>query len=878
MIIIFGLHLDSQRSWRKRDAFGHLELGPSGLLSQLEQYLGLSSPPAVKLHRLIHYRSILQRLDNGSRFYSRSMQVDDFGVASALLDMRDDLYLHGWDGSYQHRAVSRRLSDLVEIERALGEEEGFEPCNGERLMLVLEALTVLRTPITVLRLLEPLDHHPRRWQEVIRLLPFSYSNAFDRPLACEGSSLACLQKRLLTDSQSASDPEDIADASIRVLTADTALTAAYYTTATLSASADDVLLVHDGKAGLLDDVLAAEHFPQQAFSRSSSSRPALQLLPLALRLTFRPLDISALLAFLTLPAGINPVHPVLRERIVSIVSRYPGIGGEAWVKTLNEFRNGGEEHADSGVKSFLEWVDGATQDRHDGMTSGQLIAVTCRVTNFFDEQVKSLSDDLLKEACSTGLEQASDFLSALETIQQHGTCWLSIYQIEQLLSKTGEKSSRKSLYDRQAGSVPDASCPGGVCEPSSHVFWWWMAAPLIEQGGIWSSRERAFLEGEGIVFPSQEQKLLWQEEEWKRPVLAARHSLTLLLPPDETQRHPLWMKIASLFPSIPVMQIEYPQTTGIVCTPIVRRPLVACKPFWSVPGFVLGKKQSFSPTSLEKLIADPCQWFLEYEAKLSPSKVLDVSDGPRLYGLLFHRMVQKLCPVLHGGSVTMSSIDAWFDECFAILVKQEGAVLLMEGRNADLEGLRLRIRHALHHLVPVLERQGARSVVAEQRLDGRFAGGNLYGYIDILLHDDEARPSVIDMKWGGGTRRRQNLAAGTHLQLLVYAWLVYQKTGRWPALAYFIASRAELLTDTAGFFVAGNAVRTENDESAELLWERVLASFTWRMEQIEAGRLAVSCDREAGDEDVSPPEALKPLFASAMYNPYRFLVGWGECS
>ncbi len=879
MIVIFGLHLDGERSWRKRDAFGRLELGPSGLLSQLEQYLGLSSPSAGKLHRLIRYRSVLQRLDIGRRFYSRSMSVDDFGVASAMLDWRDDLYLHGWDGSFHEKPVSGRLSDLAEIEGALAGEERFGPGNGERLMLVAQALKTLRTPIRSLRLLEPLDRHPRRWQEVIRQFPFSFDDQFCRPAGRAGSLLAALQQRLLFSGHESDVRAGADDDSVRVLTADTPLTAAYYAVALLSGDRQDSLLVHDGDAGFLDDLLGAEGFPRQAFFRASAARPALQLLPLALRLAGRPLDVSALLAFLTLPAGINPLHPGLCERIVRIVSRYPGIGGEGWHKTLDAFRLEAGDDAVHAVDTLLEWVDGETEDQRDGMSLQLLVARTRKVLSFFEGQITSVEDEALRQACSAGLEQAGDFLAALETLLDHGERALSIYQMEQLLRRAGEKSSRKALHVRQAGCVPDASHPAAVCEPSPDVFWWWMAAPSAEKSVAWSSIERAFLEREGVVFPSQEQKLLWQEEDWKRPVLAAERSLTLVLPPDCTERHPLWLAIASLFPTLSVRQIENPDVSGIPLRPLVQRTLARPRPFWSIPPVWFDAAQFFSPTSLEKLIADPCEWFLEYKARLMPSGVLDVSDGPRLYGLLLHRMVQKLCSGLLDGTVSRSTIDSWFDGSFATLVEHEGAVLLMAGRSGDLEAVRLRIRHALHHLLPVLETQGSGSIYAEQRLEGPFPGGTLYGYTDLLLTDQQGAPSVVDIKWGGATRRRRSLASGTHLQLLVYARLVFHATGRWPALAYYIASRGELLADCSGFFATGKAVRTENDEPASLLWQRVLASFEWRRRQLESGFLAVSGHGDGDDaNDVPPPEALNPVAGSGPYNPFRYLEGWGECS
>jgi hypothetical protein len=870
MKVVLGLHLDGKRSWKKRNAFNQLVLGPAGFLSQLELYLGLSARRPEKLQRVIHFRKVLKMLDNGHRFYSHSMNVDDFGVASELLEWRDELYLHGWSGTFNGKPLSGRLADLFEVETALSREK-FSPGNGERLAKVADALRLFRTPITSIELLEPLERHPLRWRQVICRFTYRYRESFEMPEAPEGSALHALQHRLLLPEPSIANENIEPDNTLCAVTADTVLTAAYHVGRQLQERRGNVLLIDGGETVMLEQVLEAEGYPRQALQGNNDSLPALQLLPLLLRLRRIPLDVEALLTFLTLPEKLSPLDPVLSERLSHAVADFPGTGGSVWMRVLDDF--GGEE---GNVDELHRWIDGKKVGYDAPMPLSELKACAEVVKEFFSRKKEEEGEKENDFMFSCGFEQVSVFAAAVDALLEQGEHELGVYQVDQLLlhASNGIRGGKS----REAGAVPDTAHPGAVSEPFAHVIWWWAAAPSLEKGFPWLADERSFLESEGVELPARDRLLEWQAADWLRPILAARKSCLLVLPSEGEERHPLWLKILSLMPAIPVIRIEeyFGVPEGEMRTNVSVRSLPAKRIAWDIPEGVMPAETVFSPTSLETFIDVPSRWFLDTVLRIRPSRLLEVKKGALLYGSLAHRLVEQLIVMMQmAGKEGLNDFQSWFMKSFSELVQKEGAVLLMPGGSAELESLRFRLMYALRRLYPVLQEHGTNGILAEQRMEGTLNGYKMRGRADLLLFNSNDDPLVIDMKWGRSEDRRKNLERGMHIQLLAYAAMVHERTGRWPSLAYYIIKSGRLLATGERGSIPGEPVRQKNEESSGMLWQRLTKSFDWRLDQVRQGILSVGGANDPGDPLLIPPDDGLPLIPSDdQHNPYRFLEGW----
>jgi len=69
-------------------------------------------------------------------------------------------------------------------------------------------------------------------------------------------------------------------------------------------------------------------------------------------------------------------------------------------------------------------------------------------------------------------------------------------------------------------------------------------------------------------------------------------------------------------------------------------------------------------------------------------------------------MVEQL--YRQAGAITwpLERVRQWFDQAVERIVREEGAVLLMSGRRADLEAFRLRFRRSLTELHEILQSAG----------------------------------------------------------------------------------------------------------------------------------------------------------------------------
>lgn len=102
-----------------------------------------------------------------------------------------------------------------------------------------------------------------------------------------------------------------------------------------------------------------------------------------------------------------------------------------------------------------------------------------------------------------------------------------------------------------------------------------------------------------------------------------------------------------------------------------------------------------------------------------------------------------------------------------------------------------------------------------------------------------------------------------------------QKTGAWPALAYFILDEARLLAPDEQAFPLARPFPAKDGENAAQLWQRFLASWAWRRQQLDAGRIEVALDGIPEDDDSEPPpDAITPEYLNENYNEYLCLAGW----
>lgn len=874
MLITFGLRLDGEHGWRPANRLGRPVFGPLGLLNLLETRLGLLRADCAHAQRVTQYRECLKQHDTPDRFYHASFGIDPIGASASLLSWRDTWHLHGWNGQ-SPPAAGVRMTDMAAVESTA--RDLLFPSIGERLARVAEFLDRQQPRIESIELVDPLSAFPKRWREVLAKLPVSSVRAYG-PSADPTTVLGRLQIALKAAHEGERPGGKIAwldDGSLHVVRAETGLVAARCVVDDLAAPHEGIAIVAEQSRSLLDATLDAADVARQGFLDASPLAPALQVLPLALATVWEPLDVYALLQFLSHPFG--PVPGYARRRLAEVVAQFPGVGGPRWREAVEEIARRQPERAVDLRRALALWVEHTRFDPKQGAPTSVLLERTRAIRDYFGARLAD-QDANRSAAAATGLAQAAAVTAALEALAAQGEASVAPVELEALVAQCTARGAPNFAMHAQVGCAPAATDPGALLEPFDRVIWWQMGAPSLPGHYPWSASEMASLSRAGVELPPLEELLKRRGEEWLRPVLHARRQLVLVLPPQGEEMHPLWQEIQWFVDGVRPEPLESLLTgrAGNELPAIAHAALPARRRWWHLAAqATIPPRTRESYSSLSAFLNAPHQWVLKYAARLNPSNLLAVADANLLYGNLAHRLIDRFFRTSGSLALRGEALRAWFSREFETVVAEEGAVLLMPGRRGDYE----RLRSSLERAIAEFQRQFAAAsidaVEPERALAGNFTGGELEGVADLVVRNRSGRRAIVDMKWSGGYYHQERLAKNRHLQLAVYAELLRQETGAWPQVSYFILEAARLIAPDTGFFPEARAVQQGGSGSTAVLWDRFVAAWNWRRSQIDAGLIEVAARGiEPTAESVGPAEALEPEELREDYDDYRWLTGW----
>lgn len=869
MRIGFGLALDGQRTRQAANRLADLLVGPMGMLDLLEGLLGLQAAPVSGVQRIVQFRECLERACAAAPgFYDRSLAADSLGTAATLLGWRDLWHLHGWNGRFSP-GVSNRLRDLGEVERhAAGT---VAPSMGERLQAVVQAMRGRRLPIENVTLYDPLESFPLRWREILGELPVNLA----ADTQADSNTMLGELRRMLIEGESGGRPGELSwrqDGSFRIVRAESRLVAARWLAEEVKT--EGALIVAQADATLLDRTFEAAGVPLLGLKEHSAVRPALQLLPLALQLLWKPVDIRAVVEFLSHP--VCPIRGYARRKLAAKLADKPGLSGSAWQRVKDDIAATYTDQAPDVIAAIRNWIECDRYDPAEGVPVAVLSERVRRLAVFF--HLRSDSANQASALSASGAHaQCLDVLDSLRHVAPSSS--LRPPQVAKLLAQATARGSSNPLLRAQVGATLAIDEPGAAIEPADHVVWWQLAMPSMPELPPWSSTEIRQLAEAGVALPSMDDRLRWLARDWLKPVRAAGKKLTLILPPPGAEVHPLWLMIEALIPSPKIESIEDVALSNARLEPLPVRPLPALRRWWRLPAGSIPRRAKESHSSVAIFLDNPYHWVLRYPAALMLSRSLDIADGPRLYGLLAHRIVERFFKETDWLSLSDEEMSAWYERVFREVVDEEGAVLRLPGKQAELMRCHFNVARALVKLRQHLREACIVKVDTERRLGGHFTGGEIGGSADLVVTREDGCMGVIDMKWSGEDRYPMRLKNNTHLQLAIYGELIRQECNTWPELGYFILSTARLFTQTNNFFPGGVSVADESDIRNAMLWHAFNESWKWRDAQLREGLVEVVMPGTEHDDDSRPPETGMPIDRklaqkNAEYNDYITLAGW----
>lgn len=902
MRIYFGLSFDDLvHPVPPQTRGGVRHLGPNGLLHVLESYLGLSGHDNnIEYLRIEQYRQALatQLKLTPEAFYADSFQADQFAAATELLSRRDELFLAGWSFLQPTSSCPPRLAALADIEALIRTPESpvrLAAGYAERFVQVLERLSNDRHPIREIFHHEPLD-----------LLPFHYRRLFRR-LESVGVSIAPIPTpppndpqtdlgRLRARFDATHPPRDKqtlqGDGSLLILKAKRDMPLAHFLAKLIHKNENyRPLCVIPEKSRLLDHALIQEGLPSLGILTASLSRPTIQVLKLAPVFLWRPIDPYKVMEFLSL--AVKPLDDELADRLARKMAESPGLQSEGWRLTVSQYlKELNDRPADDKRRSpevirdqYDFWFERDRYDRKGTAPKEDVLSIYQRLgrwaRNCFDE------DGGVNQSLLFLSEQSKRICELLEALPEEQ---LTHLELERIVRTIYEPASIQ-IQPREKGCLPHVFQPQSIFGAADSVLWW----NFIQNEPVyffprWYEHERRYLQEQDIHPQSprqQNQLLVWQR---KRPFYAARKQLLLVIPGavngSEKNPHPLYGDLHAAFANLQDITFDLDsgegermlarhfQIPGMI--DIDHRMLGRPAPFIHIrTDKPLQKRDTETISSLETLFYYPYQWVFRHKIKLRKSSILSIVNDYTLMGNLAHRLFERLLKpeVL---SWDQPTLRRWMNREAEQLLRREGAILLMYGREPDKVNFLKRVEYAAWSLINLIRDNGWQIAATEEPLQAHFSDTPVNGRADLVL-ERGAEKAVIDLKWRGGARRERLIRNEEDLQLILYAHLL-DTSGNWAHTAYFIMEEGKMIARNQLAFdnCIGAAPDADHREVNERILQRMEETYVWRMKQIEKGTIEIRCERTLEElEDAYGAELMDVLemkTKDAPFDDYRTLI------
>lgn len=901
MKIYFGLQFDEAVYPQKIGTEGGRHyFGPQGLLFMLESHLGLIGHPTDNEHiRIEQFRQAIKKhlAVHPNTFYTHSFTADQLATAARLLQLRDQLKLAGWD--FMSEATTPvRLKTIAEIEALIQDsEKGLAAGFADRFIHILTQLKVRKHPIKALFHNEPLNilpSHYRRLFEILETQEIAVKAISD--ISIKGETNLDLFKTFLLRKNKGKQTKLIEDGSLFVLKAKRETEAATFVAKLLKANANTqpICLIPE-KNRALDNAVLQEGLPSFGILSASLARPSLQILKLAPAFLWHPIDPYKVMEFVSL--SLKPLDNDLADEIARLMAQNPGLNSDIWRIRINEFFKNLKDRAQQDksidvekIKSEYDfWFDRRRYDISKAVPKTEV----SKIFKFIGKWVKEVIDEYnLKNSSLVVLgEQAKrivDLLDALPDADRE----LSNLELERIV-RTIYKPSPVVFTETALGHLPFVYNSSAIIQPVEELIWWNFSS--LEQEHFfsnWYEQEFQYLAHKNLQLqrPQDENALLL----WQRPraILQTQGRVFLVIPEKvngaEVFPHPLYDELQACFGDLSAITYTIHGTNPVdncletyFTIPkkerLDYRQLGKPKPFIYIDqAEKLDRRPEETFTSLDSLFYYPYQWMFRHKIKLRKSSILSIVKDVTLMGNLAHRFFELLFSIDGVEEWTQAQVNQWIDDEAYNLLSKEGAVLLLYGREPERIAFINRVKYAIWSLLILIKNNNWRIKGTELKIGGNFLGIPVKGKADIVL-EREQELMVIDLKWRGAARRERMIKNEEDLQLITYARLLTDKDD-WTHTAYFIIENGKAIARNNLAFkeIIGAAPDSNHLEVNERIWQKMEATFEWRMAQLKKGMIEIRTEQTVGEIEESYGEELLALLEmkdrNAPFDDYKTLI------
>ncbi|MCH2021413.1 MAG: PD-(D/E)XK nuclease family protein [Saprospiraceae bacterium] len=904
MIIQFGLELEERTFPQviKTPQEVTLSCGVNGLMNYLEKHLGIHYLERHDYLRYEQYRQILLNYleRNPDVFFAASFKADNMATSIALLELRDELYLGGWDFNLDDN-MPTRLCVLAELEQLIEQTVSVELFEGfaERFRKIIHFAGIIPIPLKKIYLNEPLNLLPPHIQELFRILEDSgiELETMVSSVIEKSSDLQVFQKALLKQKYI---PHQVkADGSLIILKAKRDTFLAEYLAKLFQKNPNyhPVCLIPD-KNRVLDISLIEEGLPSMGILSASLARPTLQILKLVSTFLWKPINPYKILEFVSLPN--TPIHPVLARGVAKIMAEKPGLFSNEWNTMVREFfdyydnkieenpeqKSELEIEREEAQQQYLFWFNRKRYDINKSVPKKEVIVLFNYVFRWARKELdkninnverfqklidnpatthqqsvhyESLKEDMqnVQPALDCLCSQSINIVQVLEALPENDL-FLSNLRLERLVRTINEPVGVR-FRSEELGHLPYVYKSSSVVRPIDHLLWWNFVDVEQKIGfAKWYNNELAFLKKQSVNCQMQMQKnerLLWQR---MQAILKTQKKLILVMPSyiegKEQLPHPLWgdlcaamgeKELNSIIVNIDTMEnIDFLSNFFVLpeFEKIQLENLGKPQPYFHISSADnIQKRETESFSSLDSLLYYPYKWLFKYQAKFHKSTMLSVTKDNRLKGNIAHSVFERLFNAIKISQKhwLKEEVLEWVDQNITELFDREGAVLLMYGQEPERIGLIHKIKYAAWSLVSSIQANNWEIEATESKISGKIVDKELKGFVDLVLTRGNEK-AIVDLKWGGASYRKDQYRNKTDLQLVIYSKFL-EKKEEWAHTAFFIIESGKLIARNNLAFKEAEAISPDLDfrEIHQEIWHSLEKTYKWRMDQISLGKVEV---------------------------------------
>lgn len=824
--------------------FGEKVVGPLGLLSELEERLGISGVQVSGVERIVLYvKAMRQALETyPDLFFRKSFANDEIGTARTLLRWRDAAILAGWK-AYPSQP-SPKFMGLAVV------ESHFDaPGTADRWRFLKDHLECLTTLPFDVRIIvhcsaESVEPYIKSILDAVSRLGRTLEYApVEKPSAVPGTDLRKVQEELLYPAGQIQPGVRIplaGDGTVRIVHFTDISDAQQWAAATLPAKKGALLVNEVNNA--VSDILFSFSEPTVASSVEVDSTAA-QLFRLGLSLFRAPVDVNNLLAYLRLP--VNPVSAVYVRKETR--------EGEVYYRSLNK------ELADSlidtgGLSEWQKIIDSAEYD-HDGnpARAGTKDALLGRLY-MWDKStgVTVRKGDLLAyldNLCSWSAgfpvllgdpswALMGDLTEAFRLLMENEP---EEIPLSKLLNWSDGLSLHSSItvHQAQAGSVPTVRNIRCLFDGPWDLVWLDCVGidPIPYDYDYLSPSERRFFTG---GFLPKETAAAQAHNAIIEAVARISGSLTLVTYDTDhgslSTEHPVITELTTRF--------DIPKEEGSIPSDLVKTgKIVGEIPFKDVyqidPALLEGRKRATeSYSSLSELFQSPFDYVLDYILKYGSNGEATIINVDAVKGTVAHKYIEDLINDCGKDVTVMRSIhETDYEDRILATAQNVGVVMLSDENRLEFAKFKTVFRKSVLCFLDFVESNGFSIFGTEYEVKTELPViGNFYAKVDLLLKNADGDFVIADFKWSESSYYVHALEGERILQLALYRAAVEKALGvKVLTTGYFILPKYSFYTVHDVGLTSHENVEVIGLESYHDVFDQACNSYRYRMEQLKSG-------------------------------------------